>query len=94
MAGIDLGGTQMEKSNSRWEIWAGVLSGCAILLACVGICMVTGVLEAVLPLFQSGPAVQVGEAAPDFTLPTLAHGTVQLSGYAGQPVLLSFGATW
>lgn len=37
---------------------------------------------------------QVGEPAPDFTLPTLEGDTVSLSDYRGRPVLMNFWATW
>jgi cytochrome c biogenesis protein CcmG, thiol:disulfide interchange protein DsbE len=38
--------------------------------------------------------VRVGDAAPDFTAPSLAGGPISLSDYAGQPVWLTFGASW
>jgi len=39
-------------------------------------------------------SLQVGIAAPDFQLQTLSGGTVRLSQYRGQPVLLTIGAAW
>lgn len=41
----------------------------------------------------SGPA-EVGQPAPDFTLPGLDRGTVALSDFAGKPVLVNFWASW
>jgi cytochrome c biogenesis protein CcmG/thiol:disulfide interchange protein DsbE len=39
-------------------------------------------------------SAKVGERAPDFSLPTLDGGHVQLSDYRGQPVVLNFWASW
>ncbi len=36
----------------------------------------------------------LGEPAPDFTLDTPDGGTIKLSDFAGQPVILNFWATW
>jgi peroxiredoxin len=38
--------------------------------------------------------LQVGEAAPDFTLTTLEGKTVQLSDFEGQGVFINFWASW
>lgn len=38
--------------------------------------------------------VEMGEEAPDFTLPTLVGEEISLSGLRGRPVLLNFWATW
>lgn len=40
------------------------------------------------------PGLQVGERAPDFSLPDLDGNLVSLSDFGGQPVMLNFWATW
>jgi peroxiredoxin len=42
----------------------------------------------------SGPAPRMGKEAPDFQVRTLDGTTVSLSDYRGQPVWISFWATW
>ena len=42
----------------------------------------------------SGPAPRVGKEAPDFQVRTLDGASVNLSDYRGQPVWISFWATW
>ena len=39
-------------------------------------------------------AVDIGEKAPDFTLPTLSRGSVSLHSFGRQVVVLNFWATW
>jgi len=41
---------------------------------------------------EVGP--KVGQVAPDFSIPGLDGGTVDLSAYAGRPVVLNFWASW
>jgi cytochrome c biogenesis protein CcmG, thiol:disulfide interchange protein DsbE len=41
-----------------------------------------------------GPAPEVGKPAQDFTARTVDGKTVTLSSFKGQPVWLTFGATW
>ncbi len=40
------------------------------------------------------PSLEVGDPAPDFTLPTLADGELSLVDLRGKVVLLNFWATW
>lgn len=42
----------------------------------------------------SGPAPQVGNPAPDFSLPGLDGQTVKLSDFKGTPVWINFWASW
>jgi peroxiredoxin len=42
----------------------------------------------------SGPAPEVGKAAPDFTATTVEGARVRLSKLRGHPVWLTFGASW
>src|SRR2546428_1100877 len=43
---------------------------------------------------RSPHAVEVGESAPRFDLPTLAEGPARLRDFHGQVVVLNFWATW
>jgi peroxiredoxin len=43
---------------------------------------------------SSGPAPEVGETAPDFTATTVEGKKVTLSKLRGQPLWLTFGASW
>ena len=45
-------------------------------------------------LFTDWQPIQEGDQAPDFTLDTLTGELVQLAELRGNPVLLSFGASW
>ena len=43
---------------------------------------------------NSGRAVNVGDEAPDFTLPSLDGGEVRLSDYRGKKLVLFMWASW
>ncbi len=45
-----------------------------------------------MAVFTTGP--QVGQRAPDWTLPRTDGGTLSLRSLAGKPVLLFFWASW
>ena len=42
----------------------------------------------------SSNSLQIGSAAPDFALETLAGQSIRLSDFRGKPVLLTLGASW
>ena len=42
----------------------------------------------------SGPGVQVGQLAPEFSLPLVGGGEVRLSDLRGKVVMINFWATW
>lgn len=77
--------------------WLGILAiGAAV--ACLGACALIGIgLRYGLDIYtflerQSLP--KPGSPAPDFTLRTLDGGSIILSHLRGQPVLLTFSASW
>lgn len=53
-----------------------------------------GVTAVTLTGDVSGPGPIVGQAAPDFAATTVDGQPVQLSDFKGQPVWLTFGASW
>src|SRR5512143_831996 len=82
------------KSRTNWLGIAAV----AAAVVCVGLCALIGIgLRYGLDIYkflegQSLP--KSGSPAPDFTLDTLGGGSIMLSQFRGQPVLLTFSASW
>lgn len=72
-------------------ISGGVLAGGETGGAADGLCLPPSSPPALVGV-EVGP--QVGQRAPDFTLPDLSGSLVQLSSFRGCPVLLDFWATW
>lgn len=79
----------------------------AVLLAVLGIMLLTGAAFLAYRAFQAQRSGQIGEdpswqssairpgnPAPDFTLTSLSGEQISLAGLAGKPVLLNFWATW
>lgn len=77
--------------------WLGI-AAVAVAVMCVGMCALIGIgLRYGLDIYtflegQSLP--KAGSPAPDFTLNRLDGGSILLSQYRGQPVLLTFSASW
>jgi peroxiredoxin len=46
------------------------------------------------PAYNGPPSPRIGFAAPDFTLDTLDGGSITLSDFRGQPVMLNIWASW
>jgi hypothetical protein len=80
----------MKNKGWLWLIFAAGVGGCTCLVLCLGALVVSPYLERIL----DSQVIQTGMPAPDFTVPGLGGGQVQLSKYAGKPVLLTVGATW
>ncbi len=80
----------MKKKPWLWVVLASCLSGCT----CLALCLAAVFFAPKLGELQLEESVQPGMPAPDFNLPGLAGGEVQLSKYAGTPVLLTIGTTW
>jgi thiol-disulfide isomerase/thioredoxin len=83
----------MQKKTNWWLILGLSASG-----LCVICCLAAGAIALAFPsLYQytlNSTSLAIGEPAPDFELHALDGTTVQLSGFQGKPVLLTFGATW
>jgi len=83
------------KSNTKVII---VLAGLVLVGSCAVACLAVGGLVALAPLIMerrvANSSLPVGQTAPDFELATLNGGTLHLSDFRGQPVLLTFGASW
>ncbi len=79
--------------KTNWPLILGIAAG-VCLLCCI--CVVLAIVFAP-NLYQfslDNSSLRVGQAAPDFELTSLDGETVRLSQFQGQPVVLSFGATW
>lgn len=83
----------MEKRKNGLVIIAILLAGIC-LLACGGIGLVVFFAPNIYQFSLDQSSLNVGTPAPDFELTALSGETVRLSQYRGQPVLLTFGATW
>jgi peroxiredoxin len=84
----------MKKRVAVWVIWGGLIGSGLCLATCVVLFIARGLGSVVYDAMKFDRAIKVGSLAPDFTLATLSGEQVQLSQYRGQPVVLSFGATW
>jgi len=83
----------MEKKNTRLAI---------IFISIIGICLIGCVTVGLAIRFAPNiyqyslekSSLQIGDAAPDFELPTLDSKTASLNQFKGKPVLLTIGASW
>ena len=82
----------MEK-KINWPLILGVAAALCM-LACACLILAVAFAPKLYQFSIDQSSLSVGQAAPDFELPALNGKTVRLSDFKGQPVLLSFGATW
>jgi cytochrome c biogenesis protein CcmG, thiol:disulfide interchange protein DsbE len=83
----------MKNTNRPLKISPAVIAG--VCLVCgIGIFLILRNSSALHDwVFEQTP-LRVGSPAPDFVLTSIRGEIVSLVGLRGQPVLLSFGATW
>ncbi len=83
----------MDKRSKWWLIIGGSILGIC-LLACLGVGLLIRFWPDVYQYSLDQGSLKVGTPAPDFELASLDGPSVRLSQFKGQPVLLSFGASW
>lgn len=83
----------MEKKNTRLAILlSGILGIC--LLGCVAVGLALRFAPDIYRYSLENSSLKVGDSAPDFELTSLNGEAIRLSQFKGQPVLLTFGASW
>lgn len=75
----------MPKGRARFYVWVGAF----VVILALGYFGLRPVAKAPRTV-----GVQVGQIAPDFTLPTLNGGRIHLRALRGHPVMLNFFASW
>jgi peroxiredoxin len=80
--------------KTNWWVIIGVSLAGMCLVACLGISLLIHFAPNIYEYSLNQSSLQVGTAAPDFELTALSGESVRLSQYRGQPVLLTFAATW
>ncbi len=69
-----------------WKRWT--------MSVCLGISTLLVLVLLLIPRGDAAASLIAGEPAPNFDLPALGGGKVQLAGLKGKPVILNFWATW
>jgi len=82
------------KKKPNWLVifGASIIGICPI--ACLGIGLALRFTPNIHQYALENSSLKVGDPAPDFELTSLEGKTVRLNQFKGQPVLLSFGASW
>jgi methylamine dehydrogenase accessory protein MauD len=82
------------KKKPNWLAIIGISAVVLCLIGCVGVGLAILYAPNIYQYTLDHSSLKVGDAAPDFELTSLEGETVRLSQFKGQPVILSFGATW
>ena len=78
----------------NWFFVIGISVTGLCLLTCIGVAALAKFSPDIYQYYLNNSSLKIGDAAPDFELPTLDGDTVRLSQFKGRPVLLSIGASW
>jgi peroxiredoxin len=92
----DLTVQELEPAPRSFGRWLGIVLTVTVLAGVVYAAWVWsgGNVRSSLGGGDGGGVPEVGQVAPDFSLPLLNGGSVRLSDLRGQPVVLNFWATW
>lgn len=82
------------KKKTNWPIILGITAVVLCLMSCACIALAVVLASSLYPSSPDTVLLRTGQAAPDFELISLDGQPVRLSQFQGQPVVLSFGATW
>ena len=82
------------KKKTNWLAILGISAVGICLIACLGVGLAIRFAPNIYQYSLDNSSLKVGDAAPDFELTSLEGETVRLSQFKGQPVLLTFGASW
>lgn len=95
---------QDARLRTRRRLVLGALAAAAVAVVAVTVWVIAGddpaptpeanVQTSTVPGLDAKSGLEVGDVAPDFTLPGLNGGTVTLSSFRGTPVVLNFWASW
>jgi len=82
------------KKKANWPAILSIAAAGLCLFSCLGIGLAIRFAPNLYQYSLENSSLKVGEAAPDFELPSLDGKTVRLSEFKGRPILLSIGASW
>lgn len=85
-------GLMNKKTNWLPILGASIIVPCLII--CAGAALIVKYSPDIYQNYLENSSLNVGDIAPDFELPSLDGKPMRLSQFKGQPILLSFSASW
>lgn len=82
------------KKKPNWLMIIGLSLAGFCLLGCLTTMAISLFFPALLQAYLKNSSLAIGEPAPDFELTALTGGTIRLSQFRGQPILLTVSSTW